>query len=925
MGEIFNIAAGNDFLAALVDGIAARYAKLPPEEIAAIRIFLPTARSCLRLRDIFPQRWPGNALLLPRITPLGETGSIEQDMLEAGQTIDMPPVMPGFSRQMKLATLIMKKAPTSANINQASAMNMAASLIRLLDEAAREELSWTWLDNMSGDDYAKHWQVTLDFLREIIADWNSIVKNSGMQEPVTARNRWLRMLAESWQAKPDLKVIIAGSTGSQKATRRLMRAALTLKDGHVILPAFDAAETELPPTHPQYAISSLLQEFDISDVADWHESAPSPRIDWMRQIMLPAEATPSWHDKKWQQPQSINLISAESAEEEAKIIALLLKETLHQPDKKAALITTNRQLARMVAAELKKMGINCDDSAGRPLSTTPPAVLLRLLAELPFATDQISSLLAILKHPLTDFGTSAAACRLYARKLEKNYLRKRRVMELHQALNPPEHDEMATTIRTVLTPWLEAARQKRGFRVMNQAYLEAAQKISSSVFARPYTSAMQSWLEIWRQQDIEFDDFAAALDCSLELVTYRPSYGQHPRIAILSPMEARLLHVEHFILGSMNEGSWPLKPASDGWMNLPMRRRFGLPDYAENIGQSAHDLWCLLAAPKVTLTRAAKEDGADTMASRWWQRIEALNKLAPEKAAADVSRIWQNWAEDATPAPVEISAPRPAPLTESRPRRLSVTEIEKLLKDPYSIYARHVLGLRQLDELEKEPDASDFGSLVHQSLEETATSGTELTAIMERKLAAFDRGVTLEYWQPRLTLIAEKFNLWHATRKEECRDITYEHSMEATLKLPGGDFIIHGRADRIELLPDGSARVIDYKTKYALPEGGKLKAFQEPQLPLEAWLLLQSPPPGWRITGDIEMEYWHLRGKPTDCISKVPMSGREAAEKVATLLTDLLTRYDDRATPYLASPASKKADEAYTNAHLERLKEWRFG
>src|SRR3546814_1717512 len=55
--------------------------------------------------------------------------------------------------------------------------------------------------------------------------------------------------------------------------------------------------------------------------------------------------------------------------------------TLETPGRTAALITPDRVLARRVAAELARYdGLGIDDSAGRPLAQTPPAIFLRLLA-----------------------------------------------------------------------------------------------------------------------------------------------------------------------------------------------------------------------------------------------------------------------------------------------------------------------------------------------------------------------------------------------------------------------------------------------------------------------------------------------------------------------------------------------------------------
>ena len=43
-------------------------------------------------------------------------------------------------------------------------------------------------------------------------------------------------------------------------------------------------------------------------------------------------------------------------------------------------MTPDRGLARRVSAHLRRWGIEADDSAGRPLSQTPPGTLLLALA-----------------------------------------------------------------------------------------------------------------------------------------------------------------------------------------------------------------------------------------------------------------------------------------------------------------------------------------------------------------------------------------------------------------------------------------------------------------------------------------------------------------------------------------------------------------
>jgi ATP-dependent helicase/nuclease subunit B len=80
---------------------------------------------------------------------------------------------------------------------------------------------------------------------------------------------------------------------------------------------------------------------------------------------------------------------------------------------------------------------------------------------------------------------------------------------------------------------------------------------------------------------------------------------------------------------------------------------------------------------------------------------------------------WLRLAVAFDRAPVLDPAKRPAPRppVEARPKRLSVTEIKTLIRDPYAIYARHVLKLKPLDPLRPEPDPRLRGVVLHEILE----------------------------------------------------------------------------------------------------------------------------------------------------------------------------------------------------------------
>ena len=180
------------------------------------------------------------------------------------------------------------------------------------------------------------------------------------------------------------------------------------------------------------------------------------------------------------------------------------------------------------------------------------------------------------------------------------------------------------------------------------------------------------------------------------------------------------------ILAGLNDGTWPEPPAPDPWLNRSLRLQAGLLLPERRIGLSAHDFQQAIGAKAVWLTRSLRSDDAETVPSRWLNRIEnLLNGLEkPDDASwMDHMRARGNeWLgkvealEEPQVTPLSIR-PSVAPPVASRPERLAVTDIKHLIRDPYAIYAKRILNLKRLDPLTKSPDAPLRGTLIHDLLE----------------------------------------------------------------------------------------------------------------------------------------------------------------------------------------------------------------
>jgi len=933
-------------------------------------LLLPTRRAARGLTEAFLRQTDGQPLLLPRIVALG---GLDEAPLTLAGALDLPPPVPPARRLAVLARMILAMggrhgAPTGAD----QAWRLADELAVLLDEAARAEIDLSAaLPNAVGREFAAHWNVTLEFLGIVTDAWPTWLAEAGLSDVAAHRIALLDAQAASWMAlPPDMPIVAAGMTGAIPAVARLLRVVARLPQGQVVLPGLDtdldAASWEaLDETHPQAGMRTLLASIGAArgDVAVWDSfpaMAPPARVDTLRLALLPAATLDRWRAAAPPDPAGLLRLAPADQQEEAVSIALVLRQALEQPGARAALVTPDRQLAQRVAAELLRFGVVADDSAGEKLAETPPALFLRLLAEAAAENLRPVKLLALLKHPLAAAGLPPVACRDAARALEMACLRGPAPADGLAGLRRAHADPaFCDRLATCLAP-LPAQGQALPADALLRALLAAAEALAT-------TDQEQGATRLWAGEegealadhltallaafsDLPPDTIAALpglLEAALAGIAVRGRRAlrgrdgaEHPRVFIWGLLEARLQSAETIVLGGLSEGVWP--PLSDPgpWMNRAMRALVGLESPEAAIGQAAHDFCATAcAAHTAILSAPRRRDGAPSVAARWLTRLDALLAGHGRTMPVHDATAWAAPLDRPAGAATPVAAPAPSPPLALRPRRLRITEIETLVRDPYAIYARHVLGLEKLKPLEESADAADYGTIVHAGLHRfyhqfgtawPADAAAQLTACMDAALdEAAMRPALAAWWRPRLHRIAAWVADAEIRRRSErgrLHLIRSEHKGAWTFEAPAGPFTLHGRADRIERLFDGAIAILDYKTG-ALPAQKDVQEGRAPQLPLEAAMAARGAF-GPDLQGRaFDLTYWHITGAhvPGEARQlfkgdpeKVAEQAAWAEEKLLALIAD----FDRPSRAYLSQPYPDAAPRFSDYAHLARVAEW---
>ena len=966
--------SGVPFLPSLAKGLREIYG----ERLNDALILLPTRRAVRALGEAFVGET--GASLLPRMRPLADINP-EEPPFEPGELVGLvKPAIDPMQRRFEMARLIFHyhTAISDLPLDPAGALAMADPLIAILDDAAMEEVDDLNITELSAiqEFAAEHFQNAVELYKIIQDYWPLRLRELDLMEPMARRVSLLKALTHIWEIEPPkYPVIIAGSTGTLKASAALMRCVSRMKDGMIILPGLENLKTiswdKIGPQHPQNSLKTLIKTIGIdrADVKRWPSVTRKDELESRRLIiseaLVPVQDTGDWPAriaairgaaKAGTKPflealEGLSVLEADNDEEEALSIALILRETLETPSKTAALVTPDPALARRVKARLRRWGVNVDYSQGEPLEETALGAWLAGLMGV--IQDPMSpvALADMFKRPFTALGQKEGEVAREWRDAEPKLRGVRNtskitalecVKRLHKQLSALTDLDMAPA--DIWARHFTAAAEA----LASTAERSGAERLWVDDAGEKAASLLEGLMAQGHQlPEMNAKDFAKLLGNLMRGRVVRSRYGMHPRLSILGPLEARMLTADRIVLGGLNEGIWPSAPSVEPFLSRGMRHSLGLSLPERRFGLSAHDFAELAANPDVILTRSARSDDGPKVASRWLWRLQTLLKGAlKERAAQALSRHnhYLDWARSldavASEDVIPNKPPAPTPPIEARwpqGRQLSVTRIKTWIRDPYSIYAHYILGLRPLDDLDMELGARDFGNAIHNGLEQFMKAHkTHLPQNADALLVtAFETALADEGFEnfdiskdkTRLEKVAGELIKWMAERRSVGWAV---HGIEskASYHIAEDDFTLTAKADLIEKGTHGYAAT-DYKTG-APSSINVVKAGFDPQLPLTAFLLQQGGFEKLPADATEELNYIRVKGSGTSKLfnpiaAPLAKKGHDVEtyiDESLETLEKLITEYEKPETAYYCQPRAQYVHEYSDYNTLARKDEW---
>ncbi len=990
--NVYTIAPGNSFLHVLAREILRGFPLAENEvrpPLSRWTILMPTRRAARELTDILAELSGASSVLLPRIKPIGD---LDEDRLASDdEQGDLPKAISRTGHLFMILSLLHEWAKDNPTIalaqeienSHVQSLGLAISLLKLLTQVETEETDFGKFKEAYAADLSEHRGAILSLIELLKDALPKRLASEDLISSTTRRSRLIRLEAQRIsEGKFQGPIIAAGSTGTIPATRALLKAIANYHQGAVILPGLDKIVDEdawqaITPEHPQFSLKTLIDELGVKRQHVKVLGASISYRNWLAaEFMRPASTAEQWHDKLKDKKedtlkalQNLGLVEAPDRATEARSIALILRQALETPKQKAALITPDRDLAQRVKAEMLRWNVTIDDSAGEPLLHYGLASLAARLLHCVADDFTPQSLLALLKHPLCNLGLGQTQLSQNMRNLEiavlRGYggsaglvgirlaferavlakLKKQRSHDLVSPLKDTDWEALEHFIQILiaaLKPLSETGDADFQTHLANlTTCLEAlAPDVDQSSEGNIAFSAIMFELEneSRRLPEVSFAAASIIIVHFLRNEPHRKAVESHPRLAIYGVLEARLIPADIVILGGLNEGKWPAQPDPGPWLNRTMRIIFGLQHPEREIGLSAHDFTQGFGNAKVYLTWSKRIEGSPQIPSRWILRLQNVLEAGGVDYEDVLDQSWVTLAKllDDPDSVLPFGKPQATPPIAARPTRFSVSAVEKLIRDPYAVYASRVLRLNPLPPVAQQADAALRGTLFHEAIsawnqiqsEYVVSDSLNLLIDQGRKTFAplMSDPEVASFWWPRFCRMAA----WLVDQEFEFRKSAKKSFAETEglleFDVNGVAYSLYARADRIDMLDNGKARIIDYKTG-AVPSVKQVMSGMKPQLPLEAAILALQGFLKISPAQSDELVFLNISGA-TDEGKRIAINSEKEPDptelgiKHFNEFKSLLRSYQNPDQPYYPRASLFKEDEKSDYDHLSRFAEW---
>ena len=579
-----------------------------------------------------------------------------------------------------------------------------------------------------------------------------------------------------------------------------------------------------------------------------------------------------YFQRKYDLDSKCNVLVAKDQHEEASLIALVIKEKLHQKINKIYVQTNSRSLSVLIESCLQRWNIRVDNLLTD--KSRSGQLYLMILRYLSLAKPDFHLLLDILKHNNSCFANTELPV-----LFELQCLRKYPCKEsLQEYLPHTSHVGLGIFIAT-LHKQLDEVR----YKLKNSSTLKDFSKVIMCLYKFLATQIDVEILELEKTIELisnstlmGFGIYSKIIQHILSektLIQEQEDYS----VKIMQIFESRGLHMPFIIFAGLNEGIFPTDDYDHHFIHTYTRQASKLRKPEIEIGYMQYDFINAISINDVVLS--CTENVQNKMRkNRWLEIITGNNNEKSRVFTQKYRQIKQLLINKKNHYEDEL------PVFFPKKDSISVSEIEVLMNNPYVYYCRYLLKLSYLEPIARSIKQSDFGKLIHKLL--------FLLPIPSKNFIDYQKKFnnTFLYLIKRYGFPSMFITLWQSRIDNICKNIyryylntnnsSFYREIKGAAKIQTSNTVIslNCRADLITVSTQGIMHVIDYKSG-RLPSLSKIRQGLSPQLIIEAIILQKDGFQGIRVCKDkaLVLKYIDVSGRTTArCVKEVPYVNCEA-------------------------------------------------
>ena len=887
MGKIYNIPLSNDFLENLAQFIAQKFST---ETEPNFRVFLPNKLSCFAFHqkiDRILKIKCYSKRFFPKIYSISDELSVDKQKISA---FVMPILLKNRDFSGNSIDILYSLAESIAEVVQ----NF------ILNDVDFSKIHFHLPENLQ--DYWSHYRTILD----------EVLKNPEVDQYIRSCKIKLQIFINSLTND---QVIAAGINVPNYYTLKFLKKILDSQKGIIVFQGL-----ELKNSENYFATQKILQQLNASEkhVANLIEEI-SVACDFIN------------FDKN----SEFEIQSAEfnNLFQEASAISAAIQRSVSK--KQSVIVISNDVLlTEKILSQLKNLNINLCDHQEKELSNSNRILFsallnlfenkfttkdsLKFLKMFPKFRSYIEEMEFTLRKTESIYGNFSDAfkfwtesvgaiddCKNFSKNCELSY---REFCIGVEQLISFYSERFQGIIKYTFSDWLNNCVH----------FLEIIDSELSLKFKEIIESVSKKFAHF---HAITFDEFSALCKNYMINKYIKNFYVCDHNIIIANAQNAQLLDADLVVITGANTENWNAAEDNDVWMTRQILYQFSRNFSHQNEEQMKCIFERFLQKKKVLITRAKVVGGEQQLPVKFLEKI--LNGKRVEEAEwLKKIVVYERIAQD----PIRIQFAPPRPSVNLRPQNFSATGIKLLHDNPYNFYAKYILKLRELSQLNEIKNAR--GNFIHKVLEDFVKNSDDKNNL--KKLIYTSQKIL-----QKMHLNESDFGLWFFRLPRLLKFVTrnLDNNKKSFTEIDGKinfeiapeKFVcLNSKADRIDVDEHGKIAIVDYKTG-AVPSAKEVKNFDAPQLLIEGLIYLKNGFPIliMREKKVDSLSLWALnepeRGGEIKIISDDYREIESLTETTSNELKKMLIEYNLNGIAYVYNP-KYKFDKSY--AHLARKKEW---